>query len=85
MDETLCLCAADLSGRPYLNFDMQLRRPNRPHEDTLHHLLQTVWQYNVVLRNILLEAAFKAFARALDEAAAQEERVTGVLSAKGML
>lgn len=33
----------------------------------------------------MIEAVFKAFARALDEAVGRDERITGVLSTKGSL
>ena len=90
MDETLCLCAADLSGRPYLNFDMRFTTDRVGYFDTemakeFFYAVAVNAKMNLHINHHLLEAAFKAFARALDEAAAQEERVTGVLSAKGML
>ena len=97
MDETLCLCAADLSGRPYLNFDMRFTTDRVGYFDTemakeFFYAVAVNAKMNLHIKQLagennhhLLEAAFKAFARALDEAAAQEERVTGVLSAKGML
>ncbi len=97
MDETLCLCAADLSGRPYLNFDMKFTTDRVGYFDTemakeFFYAVAVNAKMNLHIKQLagennhhLLEAAFKAFARALDEAAAQEERVMGVLSAKGML
>jgi imidazoleglycerol-phosphate dehydratase len=33
----------------------------------------------------MVEACFKAFARALDEATRRDERITGILSTKGIL
>ena len=97
MDETLCLCAIDLSGRPYLNFDMKFTTDRVGNFDTEMvkeffyavsysagmnlHLKQMAGENN----HHLIEAAFKAFARALDGAVKKDERILGVLSAKGTL
>lgn len=97
MDETLCLCAVDLSGRPYLNFDMKFTTDRIGYFDTemakeFFYAVASHAKMNLHLKQMagennhhLLEAAFKAFARALDEAVSQDERVAGVLSAKGTL
>lgn len=98
MDETLVLCALDLSGRPYLAFDA-------PFPDTLmlgSMSAQMVREFfyavsygammNLHLKVLsggnghhMAEALFKAFGKALDEAASQDPRVAGVLSTKGAL
>jgi imidazoleglycerol-phosphate dehydratase len=97
MDETLASAAVDISGRPYLvyhvnlpkvkigEFDVELAREffqafvnhcglnlhiNVMYGDNVHHII---------------EACFKAFARALDSASQFDPRVEGVMSTKGML
>ena len=97
MDETLASVAADLSGRPYMvynvrlpkvkigEFDVELAREffqalanniganlhiNVMYGDNVHHIL---------------EACFKATARALDMATQLDPRIDGVLSTKGKL
>ena len=67
MDETLVMCAIDLSGRPYLVFDGTF---NTDRVGYAHHII---------------EAMFKAFARALDEATRIDRRVTGLPTTKGAL
>ena len=97
MDETLASVATDLSGRPYLvynvrlpkvkigEFDVELAREffqafannlganlhiNVMYGDNVHHIL---------------EACFKATARALDLATQLDPRIQGVMSTKGKL
>ena len=72
MDETLMLCAIDLSGRPYfvMDCDFTVDRVGELHGENNHHMI---------------EAAFKAFAKALDEATSMDPRITDVLSTKGAL
>lgn len=97
MDETLAAVAADISGRPYLvyhvslpkvkigEFDVELAREffqafanhcglnlhiNVMYGDNVHHII---------------EACFKAFARAMDAATQLDPRVVGVMSTKGVL
>jgi imidazoleglycerol-phosphate dehydratase len=97
MDETLASVAIDLSGRPYLvynvrlpkvkigDFDVELAREffqalannlganihvNVMYGDNVHHML---------------EACFKALARALDQATQVDPRIEGVMSTKGKL
>jgi imidazoleglycerol-phosphate dehydratase len=97
MDEALASVAVDLSGRSYLvynvnipkvkigDFDVELAREffqalagnlaanihiNVMYGDNIHHIL---------------EACFKALARALDQATQVDDRITGVLSTKGTL
>jgi len=97
MDETLASVSVDISGRPYLvyhvnlpkvkigEFDVELAREffqafvnhcglnlhiNVMYGENLHHII---------------EACFKAFARALDIATQLDPRVEGVLSTKGVL
>ncbi|WP_243370169.1 imidazoleglycerol-phosphate dehydratase HisB [Geotalea sp. SG265] len=97
MDETLASVAVDLSGRPYLvynvrlpkvkigEFDVELAREffqaltnnlagnihiNVMYGDNVHHVL---------------EACFKALARALDQATQHDPRISGVMSTKGKL
>ncbi len=98
MDETLVLCAVDLSGRPYLGFDLCLTVPQVGYFDTEMvkeffyalsysagmnlHFCQMRGENN----HHIIEAAFKAFAKAMDEACSQEERLSGsLLSTKGAL
>ena len=97
MDETLASVAVDISGRPYLvyhvnlpkvkigEFDVELAREffqafvnhcglnlhiNVMYGDNVHHII---------------EACFKAFARAMDAATQMDVRVVGVMSTKGIL
>lgn len=97
MDETLVLCALDLSGRPYLQEDMEFTVPKVGDFDTemVHEFFYAVSyaaKMNLHLKMLdgknnhhIIEAAFKAFAKALDQAVSYDERIMDVLSTKGSL
>ena len=97
MDETLMLCALDLSGRPYLRFHMDLTVPKVGAFDTemVHEFFYAVSYaagMNLHLKELdgennhhKIEAAFKAFAKALDRATRYDTRIQDVLSTKGSL
>jgi imidazoleglycerol-phosphate dehydratase len=97
MDETLALCAIDLSGRPYLNFDAEFTVPRVGDMDTemareFFYAVSYAAGMNLHIKVLdgtnnhhIMEAIFKAFAKALDEATKKDERVQGVLSTKGSL
>ena len=97
MDETLVLCAIDLSGRPYLQFDAEFTAERVGYMDTemvkeFFYAISYSAGMNLHLKVLtpgnnhhMIEAMFKAFARALDEASRYDERVSGILSTKGSL
>ena len=97
MDETLVLGAVDLSGRPYCVCDLPFTVERVGSFDTemvqeFFYAVSYSAMMNLHLKLIhgknnhhMMEAAFKAFAKALDEAVSQDPRVTGVLSTKGSL
>lgn len=97
MDEALVLVAADLSGRPYLGYDLKLpasRLGNFETELVEEFLRAFVNRAKCTLhvkmldgRNThhLVEAVFKGLGRALDEATSLDPRVQGVPSTKGLL
>lgn len=97
MDESLVLCAVDLSGRPYLNFDADfaMAKVGDLETETVKEFFYAL-SYSVgmnlhikVLENgnthHVIEAMFKAFAKALSEAVTGDARISGQLSAKGLL
>jgi imidazoleglycerol-phosphate dehydratase len=97
MDETLVMVALDLSGRPYLacNLDTRGRKIGDFDAELAPEFFRAV--ANSARMNLhvhqfygenghhIVEAAFKAFARALDAATRQDERVIGVPSTKEVL
>jgi imidazoleglycerol-phosphate dehydratase len=95
MDETLVLCAIDLSGRPYLNFNAEFTQEKVGYMDTelvkeFFYAISYSAGMNLHLKQLdgsnnhhIIEAMFKAFAKALDEACSIDERIQGVLSTKG--
>lgn len=97
MDETLVLCAVDLSGRPFLVLDAEIPVPMIGSFDT--QLVEEFFRAVSVSCGMTLhiklmhgknahhivEAMFKAFARALDEAVSFDSRIQGVMSTKGSL
>lgn len=97
MDETLILCALDLSGRPYLKENLQFSAERVGEFDTemVHEFFYAVSYsagMNLHLKQLdggnnhhMIEAAFKAFAKALDEAVSYDARICDVLSTKGSL
>ena len=97
MDETLVMCAIDLSGRPYLNFGIEFSADRVGDFDTemikeFFYAVSYSAGMNLHFKLIdgsnqhhIIEAAFKAFAKSLDEAVSFDERIKGVLSAKGAL
>ena len=97
MDETLMLCALDLSGRPYLKFYMPLTVPKVGDFDTemvqeFFYAVSYGAEMNLHLKMLdgennhhIIEAAFKAFAKALDQATQYDDRIQEVLSTKGSL
>ena len=97
MDETLVLCAVDLSGRPYLSFEGEFTAERVGYMDTelvreFFYAVSYAAAMNLHIRVLsggnnhhMIEAMFKAFARALDEAVSFDPRITDVLSTKGSL
>ena len=97
MDESLVLCALDLSGRPYLVENLEFTVPQIGGFDTemVHEFFYAVSYsaaMNLHLKQLdgsnnhhIIEAAFKAFAKALDMATGYDSRISDVLSTKGSL
>jgi len=85
MDEALLHAAVDISGRPYLVFNVPLRRARLGSFDL--ELLEDFFRAFSFNAEITLhaEAAFKAVGRALAEATRLNPRIAGVLSTKGSL
>lgn len=97
MDETLVLCAVDLSGRPYLVFDGEFTTDRVGYMDTemvkeFFYAISYTAGMNLHIRVLsggnnhhMIEAMFKAFAKALDQATVIDPRITDILSTKGSL
>ena len=97
MDETLVLCAVDLSGRPCLVFDGEFTTYRVGYMDTemvkeFFYAISYTAGMNLHIRVLsggnnhhMIEAMFKAFAKALDQATVIDPRITDILSTKGSL
>lgn len=95
MDDALVLCAIDLSGRPYLVYEVDLTVERVGYMDTelvkeFFYAVSYAAGMNLHIKMLngtnnhhIIEAAFKAFARALDEASGYDARISDVLSTKG--
>jgi imidazoleglycerol-phosphate dehydratase len=97
LDEALVTAVVDLSGRPFLVYDVTLPSARIGTFDgaLIQDFLQAfVTQVGMNLHvtchrgrnpHHIVEATFKALARALDQATQRDPRVRGVLSTKGVL
>lgn len=97
MDEALAIAAIDLSGRPYLVFDAQFTTERVGDFDTemvreFFYAVSYSAGMNLHIKVLsgtnnhhIIECIFKAFAKALDMAAATDPRIEDVLSTKGTL
>lgn len=95
MDDALILVAVDLSGRPYLNFDLPLgggKIGPQFEAELAKEFFAAVSRSGITIhvqrlagenRHHLLEAAFKAAGRALRAAVALDPRQKGLPSTKG--
>jgi imidazoleglycerol-phosphate dehydratase len=97
MDEALCRSVIDLSGRFYLIYEVETKRQRIGNFSV--ELAEHFWRsfaeklscnlHIDMLRgrntHHILEATFKATARALRQAVERDERIKGVLSTKGSL
>ncbi len=97
MDDALVMCAVDLSGRPYLSYDLSFASEKIGYLET-----QTIREFfyavsysagmNIHLKQLsgindhhICEAAFKAFGKALKEACKIDPSSNEIPSTKGML
>ena len=97
MDEALVLCAVDISGRGYFEHELTLTTPMLGGFTTelvveFFRALAVNAGWTLHIRQIsgsnthhIVEAAFKAFARAAAQAVSIDPRVTGIPSTKGVL
>jgi imidazoleglycerol-phosphate dehydratase len=97
MDESLASCAIDISGRPLCVFEAQLPTTSIAGFDTelaeeFFRALANNAKLTLHLRVLdgsnahhMIEASFKAFARALREAVSTDAGASGVPSTKGVL
>lgn len=97
LDETLAHVVVDLSGRPYLSYNVRIR-PGRvgnfdtdlPHEFFQAYANQLGMNLHIDVSqgenpHHIIEACFKALARAMERATRIDQRIRGVLSTKGSL
>ena len=97
MDDALALCAVDLCGRPYLNFECSFPVERVGELETelvreFFYALSYSAGMNLHIKMLsginahhMIEAMFKAFAKALDQAVSFDPRSSDVLSTKGSL
>jgi len=97
LDETLAQVSVDLSGRPYLVYRVELpqRRIKAFDLGLFEDFFQAFTTHAALNLHInllygrnphhIMEAVFKALAKALDQATALDDRLAGVLSTKGKL
>jgi imidazoleglycerol-phosphate dehydratase len=98
MDETLTRCALDISGRPYLVWNVPLTNPRLGEWDTelIEHWFHSFAQSAGITLHIeclygtnnhhIVESCYKALARALRQAVEIDPRKAGVIpSTKGVL
>ena len=97
MDDALVICAVDLCGRPYLGYDLTFPQDRCGDMEMcmvreFFYAVSYSAGMNIHLKQLdglnshhIAEAAYKAFAKALDMATGAEERSEGVLSTKGIL
>jgi imidazoleglycerol-phosphate dehydratase len=97
LDEALCTAVVDMSGRSYLAYNVPIKRERVGsfQTDLVHDFMKALsdeagMNLHLTLhsgRNAhhIIEAAFKALARAMDQATSAEPRAQGVLSTKGTL
>lgn len=97
MDETLALCAIDLSGRPYLRFDADFTVEKLGELDTemireFFYAVSYSAMMNIHLKIMdgdnnhhMAEALFKSFGKALDMATMDEPRIKEAWTTKGSL
>lgn len=97
LDEALCTAVVDISGRSYLAFNVPIKQERVGNfqtalvNDFMKALADEVGM-NLHLNlnggrnpHHIVEATFKALARAMDQATSVDPRVTGALSTKGTL
>ncbi len=97
MDETLALCAVDLSGRPYLKFDADFTTEKIGEMDAemikeFFYAVSYSAMLNLHLKILdggnnhhMAEALFKSFGKALDMATMKEPRIKTAWTTKGSL
>lgn len=97
MDETLALCAIDLSGRPYLNYQADFTCEKLGDMDTemvkeFFYAVSYSAMMNLHLKILdagnnhhMAEALFKGFGKALDMATSEETRMKEAWTTKGTL
>ena len=97
LDEALVTAVVDLSGRPFLAYNLKIKQARVCTFDTelVHDFFLAFTNQvgmNLHLNQVqgrnahhIIEAGFKAFARALDKAKQLDPRVEGVPSTKGSL
>lgn len=97
MDDALALCAVDLCGRPYFNFECEFHTPMVGDFDTelvreFFYAVSYSAAMNLHIKMLsgsnahhMIESMFKSFAKALDQAVSMDPRISDVLSTKGSL
>ncbi len=97
MDETLMMCAIDLGGRPYFQYDVTTTVDRLGEMDVelakeFFYAISYSAGMNLHIKMLsgdnnhhILEAMFKAFGKALDQATMLDPRISGVLSTKGTI
>ncbi len=97
MDDALCLCAIDLSGRPYLVYEADFSGEKMGYMETemvkeFFYAVSYSAGMNIHIKMLsgsndhhIAEAMFKAFGKALDMATRTDSRIDDVLSTKGAL
>ncbi|MDR1700950.1 MAG: imidazoleglycerol-phosphate dehydratase HisB [Lachnoclostridium sp.] len=97
MDDALCMVSLDLSGRTYFSFeaDFKVERLGTMETEAVKEFFagfSNGAKMNLHIRQLsgenthhIIEAMFKAFAKALDMATRIDERIDGVMSTKGVL
>ena len=97
MDDALALCAVDLCGRPFLNFECNFPNEMVGSLDTslvkeFFYAVSYSAAMNIHIKMLngenshhMIEAIFKAFAKALDMAVSTDDRIADVHSTKGSL